>query len=67
MFKRVLRGVDVMIFRTSQPTKYPNGRALEDDVVDLVGDLRVLSSDSPFPGTNDKPFLPHFPYLAEPH
>ena len=58
---------DVVIFRTSQPARYPNGRALEDDVVDLVGDQRVLGNDSPFPSTNDKPFLTQFPYLAEPH
>lgn len=58
---------DVVIYDTSRPAAYPNGRALEDDVVDLVGDPRVLGNDAPFPTANDKPFLSGFPYLAEPH
>ena len=58
---------DVMIYDTSRPAAYPNGRALEDDVVDLVGDQRVLGNDAPFPSTNDKPFLTEFPYLSPPH
>jgi hypothetical protein len=58
---------DVMIFDTALPAAFPNGRALTDDVVDLVGDNRVLANDAPFPSTNDKPFLARFPYLAEPH
>lgn len=57
---------DVVIFDTSRPAAYPNGRALEDDVVDLVGDSRVVNSDSPFPTANDVPFLAEFPYLAPP-
>lgn len=58
---------DVMIFDTAKPAAYPNGRALTDDVVDLIGDPRVLNNDAPFPTTNDRPFLETFPYLAEPH
>jgi len=58
---------DVVILDASRATAYPNGRALEDDVVDLVGDLRVINSDSPFPTANDRPFLAEFPYLADPH
>jgi hypothetical protein len=58
---------DVIIFDTGKPAAFPNGRALTDDVVDLVGDSRVLSNDSPFPTTNDRPFLGTFPYLATPH
>lgn len=58
---------DVMIFDTTRPAAYPNGRALTDDVVDLVGDPRVLANDAPFPSQNDRPFLNEFPYLAEPH
>jgi hypothetical protein len=58
---------DVMIYDTALPAAFPNGRALTDDVVDLVGDNRVLANDAPFPSTNDKPFLARFPYLAEPH
>ena len=58
---------DVMVFNTALPAAYPNGRALTDDVVDLVGDPRVLANDAPFPSTNDLPFLSTFPYLAPPH
>lgn len=58
---------DVMIFDTLRPAFFPNGRALEDDVIDMVGDARVLGNDAPFPTTNDLPFLPEFPYLAPPH
>ena len=58
---------DVMIFNTALPAEFPNGRELADDVVDLVGDERVLSNDDPFPDSNDVPFLDEFPYLAPPH
>lgn len=57
---------DVVIFDTSAPASYPNGRTLEDDVVDLVGDPRVLGNDAPFPTENDVPFLTTFPWLAPP-
>lgn len=65
--RRLGKTPDVMIFNTALPAAYPNGRALTDDVVNLVGDNRVLASDAPFPSANDKPFLATFPYLAEPH
>ncbi len=58
---------DVMIYDTSRPAVYPNGRELADDVVDLVGDSRVLGNDAPFPSENDVPFLSEFPYLAPRH
>jgi len=58
---------DVMIFDTSRPAGFPNGRELTDDVVDLVGDERVLANDDPFPDENDVPWLSGFPYLAMPH
>ena len=58
---------DVMIYDLSKPAAFPNGRALTDDVVDIVGDSRILANDSPFPSTNDVPFLTTFPYLAPPH
>jgi len=62
---------DVLIFDTSRPASYPNGRDLADDVVNLVCDLinecRAQDSDFPFPTENDVPFLLDFPYLAAPH
>jgi hypothetical protein len=58
---------DVMIYDTSIPAAYPNGRELADDVVDLVGVPGVLATDAPFPDANDVPFLAQFPYLAPPH
>ncbi|MGH9600746.1 MAG: hypothetical protein ACRD24_00025 [Terriglobales bacterium] len=62
---------DVMIYDTSKPAGFPNGRLLIDDVVNRVCDLsaecRVLANDAPFPSANDRPFLESFPYLAEPH
>ena len=55
---------------------FPNGRRLEDDVVDIA--LRVVQGvlvdgtvyNAPLGdliATNDKPFLTSFPYLAAPH
>ena len=59
---------DVIIFNTAVPAAYPNGRKLTDDVVDLVGDPRITTTDGPtFPSANDVPFLETFPYLAPPH
>ena len=58
---------DVMIYDTSRAAAFPNGRELTDDVVDLVGDPRVLSNDAPFPDANDLPWIVDFPYLAAPH
>jgi hypothetical protein len=55
---------DVMIYDVARPAEFPNGRALTDDVVDLVGDERVLANDAAFPDANDLPFLAGFPYLA---
>jgi len=64
---------DVMIFDTSMPAVFPNGRALTDDVVleaCLQGqECRVFNSEArpPIPRENDADFLPTFPYLAPPH
>jgi hypothetical protein len=60
---------DVVIFDTSRPAGFPNGRLLTDDVVDIVATFgqNLLGTDSPFPSTNDVPFLTTFPYLAPPH
>lgn len=60
-----------IIFDTSKPAAFPNGRALTDDVVDLMcslaGECRVRNSENPSPTENDVPFLDTFPYLAPPH
>lgn len=60
-----------IIFDTARPAAFPNGRALTDDVVDLMcslaGECRVLSTENPSPTANDVPFLDTFPYLAPPH
>jgi hypothetical protein len=73
---------DVLIFDTTRPATFPNGRALTDDAVDLVCGLDegagtcLFASDcapsfgNPYacqPTTNDHPFLETFPYLAEPN
>lgn len=57
---------DVIILDTSRPVVFPNGRELADDVVDMVGDPRVMSTDAPFPNANDMPWMPAFPYLHPP-
>lgn len=63
---------DVIILDTKSEAIFPNGRALEDDVVDMVVDLPTpggtLPGEAPgFPTENDVPFLDRFPYLAPPH
>lgn len=58
---------DVMIYDTAKPAAFPNGRALTDDVIDLVAIPSLLATDAPFPSANDLPFLETFPYLALPH
>jgi hypothetical protein len=58
---------DVILYNTAYPARFPNGRELSDDVVDMVGDPRVTSTDAPLPSTNDRTFLSEFPYLAFGH
>ena len=66
---------DVMIFTKQYPVGFPNGRQLTDDVAVLTcdqGDCPLIensfidSKQWPRATVNDKPFLPGFPYLAEP-
>jgi hypothetical protein len=57
---------DVVILDMGRPLGFPNGRLLTDDVVNLVGDPRVLGDDQPFPHQNDVAFLQQFPFLAPP-
>ena len=61
---------DVLVLNTALPSGFPNGRALEDDVVDLVCPGvcdNILENDEPFPSENDVPFLDDFPFLAPPN
>jgi hypothetical protein len=72
---------DVVTFDTSRRAKFPNGRALTDDVVDRVPQYGLRGADvrnSEGCGTvgidyencvkdNNQPFLTEFPYLAPPN
>lgn len=61
---------DVLVLNTALPSGFPNGRVLEDDVVDLVCPGvcdNILGNDAPFPSENDVPFLDDFPFLAPPN
>jgi hypothetical protein len=64
---------DVMVYDLSKPPKFPNGRALGDDVAMALADagetllLELAYAESkqfPRATTNDKPFPSDFPYLA---
>lgn len=64
---------DVMVYDLSKPAKFPNGRALRDDVAAALaaaGETLLVelsySESRQFPRatTNDKPFREGFPFLA---
>lgn len=64
---------DVMIYDLRAPAKFPNGRALRDDVAKILADagetllLELSYAESqqfPRAETNDKEFRDTFPYLA---
>jgi len=66
---------DTLKLDVTQPVKYPNGRWLADDAVDLIFSS-ILNVGIPVffaPGqldganNNDVPFSDYFPYLAPPH
>ena len=66
---------DVMVFTTTRPPGFPNGRRLEDDVALLTcaqGDCPLQenafidTTQWPRATVNDKPLSNEFPYLAEP-
>lgn len=73
-FRKYDLAPDVMIFTTRFPPGYPNGRQLADDVNAiqcttgdcLLQELSFIEGGWPRAVVNDKPFLPDFPYLAEP-
>lgn len=59
---------DVIIHDLNAPSGFPNGRLLTDDVIDLVGDARLVNDvTAQAPTANDKSFLTGFPYLSPPH
>ena len=69
---------DTIKYDPSMPTSYPNGRKLEDPVVDitLAAVLLKLGGNQPLttfadlplnPTANDVPFKDEFPFLAPPH
>ena len=64
---------DVMVYDLRKPAKFPNGRALTDDVAQTLaaaGETLLVelayaeSKQFPRATTNDKPFRPTFPFLA---
>jgi hypothetical protein len=64
---------DVIVYDLTKPPKFPNGRALSDDVAAALADagetllLELAYAESkqfPRATTNDKPFPREFPYLA---
>jgi len=66
---------DVMVFTTTRPAGFPNGRRLEDDVALLTcaqGDCPLQenafidTTQWPRSTVNDKPLSSEFPYLAQP-
>ena len=62
---------DVVTIDFSKPVQFPNGRRLQDDVIDAALGV-VLNRGGPAGisdavNANDKAFLGTFPYLAEPH
>jgi Domain of unknown function (DUF4331) len=75
-----VRPSEMLRLNTSSPTSsFPNGRALADDVTDI--EIRALAGATAFSpdfnkapnnalgdgvDANDKPFTPHFPYMAAP-
>ena len=68
---------DTLQIDVNMPAGFPNGRRLEDKVVDITLAVVLLDLSVPMqtpasligtnPETNDKEFLPDFPYLATPH
>lgn len=62
---------DVVIYDTSRPAGFPNGRLLTDDIIDMLGndgDPAVFNNPTAeAPTANDVSFLATFPYLAPPH
>jgi hypothetical protein len=59
---------DILTIDVSSPAGFPNGRQLDDDVIDTeLGLITEGTVTTDCVGANDKAFLSSFPYLAEPH
>jgi Domain of unknown function (DUF4331) len=61
---------DTLKLNVASTGGFPNGRQLEDDVIDTLLGLLFEGTDGPTTDgvpQNDVPFLGAFPYLAEPH
>ena len=60
---------DIVIYDMSKKARFPNGRALEDDVVDMVRDRPGLKPGpgQPNPSENEEGFLDEFPYIKPPN
>jgi Domain of unknown function (DUF4331) len=64
---------DTLKLDPTKPSKWPNGRTLDEDSIDLVFSYNLYKSFVYAPGDldgvhhNDVPFLSTFPYLAPPH
>jgi len=57
---------DVYIYNTANNAVFPNGRELNDDVIDILGP-GVIVDNPPFPSENDVKFSDNFPYLGKAH
>ncbi len=65
---------DVLILNTGAPVKFPNGRELDDDVVDILAEagegqarsIELSRSDKSATVGDARRFLDKFPYLAPP-
>jgi len=62
---------DTLKIDLSKPDGFPNGRQLQNDVIDtelqLVFNQKLGGGFGDGVNANDKPFLTHFPFVAEPH
>ncbi|HEX6141280.1 MAG TPA: DUF4331 family protein, partial [Geminicoccaceae bacterium] len=57
---------DTLKLDLEQPIGFPNGRALEDDVIDTILTLVLNGPAGDGVDSNDREFLDAFPYLAPP-
>jgi len=58
---------DILRLRLDTPTKFPNGRTLQDDIADAV--FTLINNGQPltdFVDGNDGPFRTRFPFVADP-